>query len=295
MPTSPLISKNQLDVEHQKQAESVLFRFDATYEQVAVPPLFEAEEEDATDVEQARLDRIETFKTTSAEELLLLHADVTRVVPLEDGVNDTSILHFADGKSGIFKPASGEQFTTAKIEPGTYYLRERAAYLVSNRLNFEVVPTTVIREINGEVGILQDFRSGAKMGSEVDLGELDEQLYKLWVFDYLVWNPDRDNPRNFLVEEDGTIDAIDHGLTFGSHFNPYKAFPGVPVPESLTQFLESFAIDPDRQEAMLEELMELLPQDQAMACLRRILHATQKLSQNGALSEVDLEYNPRVY
>ncbi len=58
----------------------------------------------------------------------------------------------------VFKPADGEN-TDIKKETliDEFYPRECAAYLVSEHFDLDVVPPTVIREINDEIGALQLF------------------------------------------------------------------------------------------------------------------------------------------
>src|SRR3989344_5967351 len=70
----------------------------------------------------------------------------------------------------IYKPRSLEQVIPGweKIEPGTYYKHERAAYLVSQHLGLDIVPLTVIRDLGNEYGFgrIQLFIPNAKNLSE---------------------------------------------------------------------------------------------------------------------------------
>lgn len=56
-----------------------------------------------------------------------------------------------DGIGGVFKP-------------GYRYKSERAAYLVDKFFKFDLIPTTVIRNIEGKEGSFQQFIPNAKKG-----------------------------------------------------------------------------------------------------------------------------------
>lgn len=192
-----------------------------------------------------------------------------------DRANEVSIVALKDDGSGIFKPEKGEApgFRRA-IEAGTYYKRERAAYLVDKLLDFGLVPPTVIRDIDGDIGSFQQFIPGAKAGWEVDSKELQSpelrpELVKLWIFDHIIFNSDR-HDGNFLVKE-SQVAAIDHGLAFGnSRLLTYENYVGEPIPQEVIDKINNFLERQDLQDILRDLLLELLSQDEVDAFFVRV-------------------------
>jgi len=102
------------------------------------------------------------------------HANEVRVVDVQEVSSHVNKAMTVDleGEGGekircVFKPLSGESSAVkAEISRDTgcapesiypFYTMERLAYTVSEHFGFDVVPPTVIREIEGEVGSLQFF------------------------------------------------------------------------------------------------------------------------------------------
>lgn len=112
----------------------------------------------------------------------------------------------------IYKPADGER-PLWDFPSRTLYQREVAAYLLSRRLGWPQIPPTVVRATAPHgVGSLQLFIADARTA----LGPGEEQgRLQLAVFDYLVNNADR-KAGHCLVDSQGALWGIDHGLTFHS-------------------------------------------------------------------------------
>jgi hypothetical protein len=141
----------------------------------------------------------------------------------------------------IYKPRNLEQVIPGweKIEPGTYYKRERAAYLVSHYLGLDIVPTTVIRDLGSKYGLgsIQLFIPNAKNLSEWSpykkpdknnskLQSRIEMMALLALFDILIHETDRHSgnalfTEEFQLKENGQLEcrekiyATDNGLSFG--------------------------------------------------------------------------------
>ena len=141
----------------------------------------------------------------------------------------------------IYKPRSLEQVIPGweKIEPGTYYKRERAAYLVSQFLGLDIVPLTVIRDLGSGHGLgsIQLFIPNAKTLSEWSPYKKPdknnsksqsriEMMAILALFDILIHETDRHSSNAlfneiFQLKEDGQLEsqekiyATDNGLSFG--------------------------------------------------------------------------------
>ena len=203
-----------------------------------------------------------------------------------------------DGK-GIFKPKKGENKDLAGgIEVGTYFKRERAAYLVSHALGLDVVPPTVIRAFDGEVGSFQRFVSDGKDGwlmSQEDWDKNREGFIKLWVFDYIIWSADR-NLGNFLAKDDKLF-AIDNGLSlkdenvhpFDSRYSQAEVADEKLSPEIIDGF-ERFLVDPASQKELRGALTKLVGEKSARACLFRIENIAKAIIKEGC---VPIDFDPQ--
>ena len=137
----------------------------------------------------------------------------------------------------IYKPESGER-PLWDFPDGTLHKRERAAYVMSEILGWNLVPQTELREGPYGVGSLQDwleaqvtvvdiFTPGQvpdewltvitgidENGDEVTLAHADDpRLQQIAVFDALINNADR-KAGHILTDQEGNLFGIDHGLTF---------------------------------------------------------------------------------
>ncbi|MGE3682049.1 MAG: hypothetical protein AB7G93_10010 [Bdellovibrionales bacterium] len=96
------------------------------------------------------------------------------------------------------------------------YKAEVAAYKVDRRLGFNLVPPTVQRELNGEVGSLQRFIHGKppiKHQWHVHEPQIQADLDKQSLFDILVHNTDRTRTSNWLIAGSRVV-SFDHAGTF---------------------------------------------------------------------------------
>lgn len=101
------------------------------------------------------------------------------------------------------------------------YAHEVAAYRIDRLLGLEMVPPTVIRNIEGVEGSLQIFVEGAFNEinrAQEDLrppteDEMERQLARVQVFDWLILNPDRPDD-NLLYTADWRVHLIDHSQAF---------------------------------------------------------------------------------
>ncbi|MCS6802134.1 MAG: SCO1664 family protein [Chloroflexota bacterium] len=148
-----------------------------------------------------------------------------------NGVWLVELLHegVAAGRA-IYKPRAGEA-PLWDFPDGTLYRREYAAYLTSRALGWAFVPPTVIRDGPLGVGSVQwyiEHESGLTALRDCLL----DQLRLIALFDYLTNNADR-KAAHCLLDRNGRVWAIDHGLTF--HCEPKQRtvlsqFFGKPVP-----------------------------------------------------------------
>lgn len=115
----------------------------------------------------------------------------------------------------VYKPCRGET-PLYDFPDGTLYKREFAAFLISQALEWLLVPPTVIRSGPYGIGSMQWF---VDTKNRVDYDSLRarylSQLKQVALFDYLVNNADR-RVSHCLEGQDGRLWLIDHGLTFNA-------------------------------------------------------------------------------
>jgi hypothetical protein len=103
-------------------------------------------------------------------------------------------------------------FKKKKHHPSSNYKFEITAYLVDKLFGFDLVPVTIEKNYNNQIGSLQYFIKDSS-----DLNEIKQLKKKniFLLFDFLISNKDR-NIHNIIVKDDYEI-AIDHGLAFKKH------------------------------------------------------------------------------
>ena len=113
----------------------------------------------------------------------------------------------------VYKPVRGER-PLWDFPTGTLYRREVAAYLVSERLGWRLVPPTLARDGPLGVGSVQLY---VDADPEVTAFELladgNPALARIAAFDVITNNADR-KAGHCLAGPDGHVWAIDHGLCF---------------------------------------------------------------------------------
>ena len=208
----------------------------------------------------------------------ILHSsNATFLVRLDDG---------GDGGEGgddgsrdpawaVYKPEAGER-PLADFEPGLYR-RERAAYLLSEYLAWDIVPPTVIRDdCPLGIGSLQWFVEGDQREHYftlyADSPQTHRALSQIALFDCIANNTDRESG-HVLRDDDGRIWGIDRGLHFSAAFKLRTViwdFAGEPIPEPLLADIVPLG------EAVPAEVAELLDDDEVTAlqrCIQRMLVA----------------------
>lgn len=183
-----------------------------------------------------------------------------------------------DSAHAVYKPESGER-PLSDFEPGLYR-RERAAYLLSEYLQWGLVPPTVIRHDSPlGVGSLQwfvacDYREHYFTLLE-DSPETHSVLSQIALFDFITNNTDRKSG-HVLRDNDGRVWGIDHGLCFSAGFKLRTViwdFAGDPIPGDLLQDIAPLAAE------VPSDLLELLDDDEAVALRRRV----QRILREGVL------------
>jgi hypothetical protein len=176
--------------------------------------------------------------------------------------------------SAVYKPQMGERRLWDFTE-GTLCNREVASFLTSQELGWRLVPPTVLRKDAprglGSVQVYIDH------DPEQNYFTFDESmigpLMQLAAFDCIVNNADRKGG-HCLVDEQGRLWAIDHGITFHAQ-NKLRTviwdFAEKPVPQAFLADIERFCGKLENPESTFrQELRKLLSAEEINACQNRV-------------------------
>jgi uncharacterized repeat protein (TIGR03843 family) len=171
-----------------------------------------------------------------------------------------------DVAQAIYKPVRGER-PLWDFEPGLHR-RELAAYLLSEAMDLDLVPPTVIRDGPLGEGSVQWFvdadHSQHYFTIHESRADLHDRLRAVAVFDVIANNTDRKSG-HVLIDTDDHIWGIDHGLCFSADFKLRTVvweFGGEPIPPPLVAVARRLAagvpleiaalLDSDEVEAIRE-------------------------------------------
>lgn len=174
---------------------------------------------------------------------LLEHGDITLQGQLPWSSNYSFLVRVHDDELGclaVYKPQRGER-PLWDFPDGTLCLREYAAFVVSQELEWGLVPPTVLREGPHGIGSVQLFVEADPDEHFFNLrDEFPDQFKRVALFDALVNNADRKGG-HCLRDRQGHIWCIDHGLTFSAQPKLRTViwdFAGEPIPPDLLQDLQ---------------------------------------------------------
>ncbi len=148
-------------------------------------------------------------------------------------------LYKGDTFKAVYKPMRGER-PLWDFPNQTLAHREVAAYLVSEALGWELVPPTVLRtsDTNMGPGSIQLFIEHDPEYHYFNFDEKDRSLLpQVMLFDLLINNADRKGG-HFLIDPDGKLWLIDHGLCFNKEDKLRTVvwdYAGDPIPEELLE------------------------------------------------------------
>jgi uncharacterized repeat protein (TIGR03843 family) len=202
--------------------------------------------------------------------------------------NYTFLAHVSDGDLetlAVYKPQRGERPLWDFAE-GSLCFRETAAFLLSQMLGWPGVPPTVLRQGPHGLGAVQFFVDADPKAHYLAFAqERPDEGRRIAAFDVVVNNADRKSG-HCLLDDDGRVWCIDHGLTF--HTDPKLRtviweFAGEPVPEPLLHDLRGLRARLTGPEAETAALARLLSPREMEALRRRIgqLLATKTFPQPG--------------
>lgn len=160
--------------------------------------------------------RLQAEQGTRPGEAELLGKQVRSMSPVAGGTNITNVVVFEDETSSYHKPFSGLRVGLARSfgqDGPLQSIHEVAAYRFAHELGEPyrtMVPPTVLREIDGELGSLQKDAAGKQhAGSVRELSGWQHAAF----YDALIGQQDR-HGGNYRVTDDGHIRLIDHGYSF---------------------------------------------------------------------------------
>jgi hypothetical protein len=147
---------------------------------------------------------------------ILLNGEIEVEGRLVDASNATLFVTLTQGGESlqaIYKPISGER-PLWDFESGDLASRERAAYLISELGEFNLVPLTILRDGPFGVGAVQRW---IDVDEAIDLAEYFRtdvaELRATALFDAVINNTDR-KIGHLLPDLNGKLYVCDHGVTF---------------------------------------------------------------------------------
>ncbi|MEH6592920.1 MAG: HipA family kinase [Halioglobus sp.] len=142
-----------------------------------------------------------------------------RVVQQRDGFTNDAIFKYEDTNPGM---ESKERYITRRNNDSDRYVYDVAAYKLDRMLGWEMVPTSVLSEVEGTPGALSDWVENAinerdRLEKEVPFTgycKQSEQYRLRFVFDILIHNDDRNLTNILWNKDDFMMRFIDHSLAF---------------------------------------------------------------------------------
>jgi hypothetical protein len=172
----------------------------------------------------------------------------------------------------VYKPRDGEM-PLSDFPSGSLYKRERAAYLLSQAIGWPPVPLTLVRDGPYGVGSMQLYVETDTRVTYFDMiADNRDKLWRFMAFDLLSNNADRKGG-HCLLDKDGTIWSIDHGLTFHPEFKVRTVmleFWGEPIPSDIVADLKVFKDRLIADQGLMSGLAELLTEDEVDRLVKRL-------------------------
>lgn len=173
----------------------------------------------------------------------------------------------------VYKPCKGER-PLWDFPSGTLATREVAAYVVSQSLDWPIVPPTILRDGPHGRGMLQLFIDADPEEHYYTFGnDFPDEFKRFALFDILINNADR-KAGHCLRDDSDQIWAIDHGVCF--HTDPKLRtviweFADQSIPENLLEDVTRFCkcLD-DASGETRQKLQQLLTRDEIEAIQQRV-------------------------
>jgi hypothetical protein len=183
----------------------------------------------------------------------------------------------------VYKPERGER-PLWDFPTGSLARREAAAYAVSESLGWGIVPDTVLRDGPIGFGMLQRFVEHDPEEHYFTLLDRHRDAFRrVATFDVVINNADRKGG-HCLLDPDGVVRGIDHGVSFHVHWKLRTViweFAGERIPGDDLSALERLCAALGGSLATV--LRPLLAADEVDAIGRRV----QRLLESGVLPAAD--------
>jgi hypothetical protein len=173
----------------------------------------------------------------------------------------------------IYKPVAGER-PLWDFPDGNLANREYAAFLISEIAQWNLVPTTILREGPFGPGMVQQW---IDIDESVDLALFYSQdkplLRKLALFDAVINNTDR-KIGHLLPTADGKLLGCDHGVTF-HHEDKLRTvlwqWAGMALSESETGQLQRLAEEILKEQVVFQKLLTEIELQALLARIERLI------------------------
>ena len=217
-------------------------------------------------------------------ERFLLEADIIEVVPIGTGVTNPLRLtmRLRDREmTAAFKDVNDEIQGRTTFDSGVpeynftdKYIYERAAYLLDRELGINMVPVTVIREVEGKMGAITEWVPGTIDEGERQERQLDSDPRSIRMrqtdvkrmFDALIQNTDRNLGNTLYDLDDWSMYLIDHSRAFRLGKKLEKGF----ATQMLTLDRDVYGNLQTLEEArLMEVLSDLLSKAQIKSIVKR--------------------------
>jgi len=206
---------------------------------------------------------------------LLAEGDIELHGLLPWSSNYTFLVGVSDGELkalAVYKPSQGER-PLWDFPEGTLALREMAAFVVSEALNWGLVPPTVLRDGPHGPGMVQLYVDVDHEQHYFTFGERRvEEAQRIAVFDALINNADR-KAGHVLQDAQGHIWAIDHGVCFSPAPKLRTViwdYAGQPIPSDILDDLRALRERMSKRSPFIRALEKLLAPDEIEAMRRRL-------------------------
>ena len=184
-----------------------------------------------------------------------------------------SVKHDDIDVMAVYKPQRGER-PLWDFPDGTLCQRERAAFITSQALGWQIVPPTVLRDGPRGIGSMQFFIDHDPDYHYFHFDEsLIPQLKRMALFDVLVNNADRKGG-HCIVDEENHLWGIDHGITFHAQHKLRTViwnFVNQPIADDLLADIQKLRSKLETEnDAYLCEMETLITKSELRSFIRRI-------------------------
>jgi hypothetical protein len=213
----------------------------------------------------------------------------------EQWLREAEVIEVEDVGQGVTKPRKatlkmGEVVFHAAYKPikrgrhGGYwesYEAEVAAYELDKLLGLDMVPPTVVRRVESDLGSLQLWVEGCKTYKSVEqqaprTPEFSHQISRMKLFDNLIFNDDR-NAGNFLVDSSWDVILIDHSRAFLERKEILKGESKLPASFDRKLVERLRALRPEDLESAMKGLLQKSQVEAVLARRDKLLQRLDEL------------------